>query len=132
MRKFGISIWIVVKNLPRLLFLLVLALRDSRVSSQTKSKILTSSLYLFSPIDLIPEMLFGNFGFTDDSALFIVLFNELLNEEPAQVVEELWTGSLEDLKQLRDVFSRWAGFINHYIRPAASRVVSTVLLGGRS
>ena len=114
MYKANSGLWLLLRNSHHLLRLLIRALRHRDTRPETKAAILASGLYVFSPIDLIPELVLGNIGYVDDVLLAAGLFHQLLNGEDEQLVELLWTGSEADLWALRSVFennnnrlSRW-------------------------
>ena len=50
---------LVTRSLPRLALLVGRAVTDARVSPQSKAHLAFAGLYVFSPIDLLPEMLLG-------------------------------------------------------------------------
>ena len=124
--------WLLTRSGPWLALLIARALRHPGITPGTKSRLLVAGLYVCSPVDLVPELLLGGFGFTDDGMLIVQLMDRLLNQEDRFVVNNLWGGNLEDLDNLRNSFRRWSAVIERWFRPAASAVASRVFFGGRA
>ncbi|GIW71620.1 MAG: hypothetical protein KatS3mg102_1162 [Planctomycetota bacterium] len=86
---------------PDLLWLLGRVLADERVPRRQRGELIAAALYLASPVDLVPEALFGPVGLVDDATVLSRLLDTLLNRLPARVVEEHWPGDPQALAQLR-------------------------------
>jgi len=121
--------WLLARSAPRLTLLIARALRDPGITQGTKSRVLVGGLYVFSPLDLVPELLLGGIGFTDDGMVIIQLLDRLLNQEDRAVVNALWGANHEDLERLRICFGRWSAVIERWVRPTASAVATRVVLG---
>jgi len=63
---------------------------DPRIPIETKLKLGGVLFYWFMPIDIIPEAIFGLFGYLDDLALSVLVLSGLMNTH-GEVVEEYWT-----------------------------------------
>lgn len=62
-------------------------------------------MYIVSPLDFIPEALFGAFGYLDDLAIALVILDILLsNIEPA-IIQEHWDGDEDVLKIIKESIS---------------------------
>jgi uncharacterized membrane protein YkvA (DUF1232 family) len=86
---------------PDLLILASRVLRDGRVPRIIRGEIVAAAVYLASPIELIPEVLFGPFGLVDDAVVAARLFDVLLNRVEPDVVRELWPGDRAVLETLQ-------------------------------
>jgi len=62
---------------------------DPRIPIETKLKLGGVLFYWFMPIDIIPEAIFGLFGYLDDMALSVMVLSGLM-EKHGEVVEEYW------------------------------------------
>jgi len=82
--------------LPNVVKLLGRVARDPRVSMRRKVLAVTVLAYVVSPIDLIPDFLFG-FGLLDDIVLSAVALNHLLAGAGREVIAEHWDGSEDSL-----------------------------------
>lgn len=77
---------------PDLLHLTLHLLADPDVPTHLKVKLGAAVAYFISPIDLLPELVFGPFGYLDDIALLGYVLNGLLNEVPEEVPNRYWAG----------------------------------------
>jgi uncharacterized membrane protein YkvA (DUF1232 family) len=67
-------------------------LSDARVPPGVRGEILAAALYVASPVDLVPETLFGPAGLVDDAVVLSRLFDVLLNGVEIAVARDLWPG----------------------------------------
>jgi uncharacterized membrane protein YkvA (DUF1232 family) len=79
---------------------------DERVPRARRGELIAAALYVLSPIDVVPEALFGPIGLVDDAAVASRLFDVLLNGVPPEVVREHWPGDRATLARLRDLAAR--------------------------
>jgi len=93
--------------LPDLFMLAVGIMSDSRIPKRLRLALLSAVLYVLSPLDLIPEAVFGVAGLTDDAGILIILLDMLFNAlsaEPdvlAQVLQEHWHGEEDPVSTIR-------------------------------
>jgi len=73
-------------SLPKLFRLLWRILRDPRVPIWPKFIFGLSLVYVFSPLDLIPEFLFALLGYSDDVVVVIVAGRYLLRQTPPEIL----------------------------------------------
>lgn len=76
---------------PDLFMLLVRLIQDPRTPVTQKALIAVGITYFFSPVDFMPEALFGPVGFLDDIVLAVYIINQILNGN-RQLVLENWSG----------------------------------------
>ncbi len=110
--------------LPDLTVLLARLLREKRVPTGAKAIALLGLGYVLSPIDLIPELVFGPIGFVDDLLVVAAALSRLLNYVHPDLVRSHWPGrgdALEAIRQaadwaeaqvrrgLRRLLPRWVG-----------------------
>lgn len=93
--------------LPDLVVLLFRLLREPQVPSGAKLIALLGVGYLFSPIDLIPEALFGPIGLIDDLIVAGAAVSRLVNYVHPDVVRAHWPGRGDALDAVQRV-SDWA------------------------
>jgi uncharacterized membrane protein YkvA (DUF1232 family) len=89
--------------LPDLAVLLARLLRDERVPLGAKIVALLGVGYLLSPVDLIPEFLFGPIGLLDDLVVVGAALSRLLDEVHPDVVRSHWSGRGDALDAIRRV-----------------------------
>jgi len=78
--------------LPDLTVLLFRLLRDSRVPPGAKLLAGLGFAYVISPIDLLPEILFGPIGLIDDLIVVAAALSRLVNYVHPDVVRGHWSG----------------------------------------
>jgi uncharacterized membrane protein YkvA (DUF1232 family) len=111
--------------LPDLAILLLRLLRDKRVSLGDKAIALAGLAYVLSPLDLMPEFLFGPFGLLDDLVVISATLLRLVNHVHPDVVRSHWAGQGDALEVIQRVtawserqFSgRLQGVVRRLLRP---------------
>jgi uncharacterized membrane protein YkvA (DUF1232 family) len=93
--------------LPDLAVLVLRLLRDGRVRPGDKAIAVLGLAYVISPIDLLPEFLFGPLGLLDDAFLLALTVSRLVNRVHPDVVRAHWSGQGEVLDAIQRV-SAWA------------------------
>lgn len=106
-RESGSVISDVLLLLPDLTVLLVRLLRETRVPTGAKALALLGLGYVLSPIDLIPELVFGPIGFVDDLLVVAAALSRLLNYVHPDLVRSHWPGRGDALDAIRNA-SEWA------------------------
>ncbi|MCF7808135.1 MAG: DUF1232 domain-containing protein [Candidatus Marinimicrobia bacterium] len=97
---------------PDLFHLLVKLAIDKDVPSSEKAKIAGALAYFVSPIDLVPEALFGPMGYLDDVALAAYVINSTMKTCDPAVVTKHWAGEqdvLDLVQQIVDVAAEMLG-----------------------
>lgn len=92
---------------PDLAVLLLRLLRDERVSLGDKAVVLAGLGYLLSPIDLLPELLFGPFGWLDDLLVLAAALSRVLNHVHPDIVRSHWSGQGDALDAIHRV-TEWS------------------------
>lgn len=93
--------------LPDVVVLLSRLLRDDRVPLGAKALAVLGIGYVLSPIDLIPEVLFGPIGLLDDLFVVTATLSRILNDVHPDVVRSHWSGQGDALDAIRR-FTGWA------------------------
>jgi uncharacterized membrane protein YkvA (DUF1232 family) len=93
--------------LPNLIRLFGSLLRDARVPIRAKIVLAVASLWLASPIDLIPEFL-PIVGSLDDAVVAAVALRFVLGTTDSAIVREHWHGDPATLERLLRLVS-WGG-----------------------
>jgi uncharacterized membrane protein YkvA (DUF1232 family) len=88
---------------PDFFHLLCKILLDPRVPSREKAKVGGAIAYFMSPLDVVPEGLFGPAGYVDDVALAAFVLNSVLESAGPEVLREHWAGNGDVLDQIRSV-----------------------------
>lgn len=91
--------------LPDLTMLLYRLLRDDRVAIGDKAIALLGIAYVVSPLDLMPEFLFGPFGLLDDLLVISATLSRLVNHVHPDVVRSHWSGQGDALDVIQRVTS---------------------------
>ncbi len=93
--------------LPDLVVLVLRLLRDGRVRPGDKAIAVLGIAYVLSPIDVLPEFLFGPIGLLDDALILALTVSRLVNRVHPDVVRAHWSGQGEVLDAIQRV-SAWA------------------------
>jgi len=93
--------------LPDLTVLLLRLLRDPRVPAGGKAIALLGVGYVLSPVDLVPEALFGPLGLLDDLLIVAATLSRVLNYVHPDVVRSHWSGQGDALEAIQRA-SGWA------------------------
>jgi len=88
---------------PDFFHLLCKILLDPRVPGREKAKVGGAIAYFMSPLDVVPEGLFGPAGYVDDVALAAYVLNSVLESAGPEVLREHWAGDGDVLEQIRSV-----------------------------
>ncbi len=96
-----------VKGIPAFGKLLFRLLGDGRVSLLDRALFGATLVYLFTPVDLVPDWIVG-FGQLDDLLLVLFTVDRLLYRTDPDVLLEHWEGDPETLLTLRDLLDRSA------------------------
>ncbi len=87
--------------IPDLFLLITRLMLDKRVDSRYKVYLGAALTYMVSPIDLIPDRLFGGLGYIDDIAVMVAVLNIMLKEVDNQIILESWSGDADLLATVR-------------------------------
>lgn len=109
--------------LPDLAALLFRLLRDPRVPRGGKAIALLGISYLLSPIDFVPEAVFGPLGLVDDLLVVGAALSRILNYVHPDVVRSHWSGQGDAL----DAIQRASGWAETSVRGVLRRVLPKLL-----
>jgi uncharacterized membrane protein YkvA (DUF1232 family) len=105
--------------LPDLVVLLVRLARDPRVPAGSKAVAMLGIGYALSPIDLMPEILFGPIGFLDDLLIAAAAVSYIVNHIHPDLVRAHWPGPGDVL----DVVKRVLAWSERVVGKTVSRVI---------
>ncbi len=89
--------------MPDLTVLLFRLMRDDRVPAGSKAIAFLGLAYVFSPIDLIPEIFLGPLGLLDDILIVGLALSRLVNHVHPDVVRSHWSGNGDALEAIQRV-----------------------------
>jgi len=81
--------------------LLLRITRDGRLPRRHRVLAGAALTYLASPLDFIPDWLFGPAGFVDDLTVTLFVLRQVIAELPEEVVVEHWSGDPRLIPLLR-------------------------------
>jgi len=105
--------------LPDLVVLLVRLARDPQVPAGSKAVAVLGIGYALSPIDLMPEILFGPIGFLDDLLIAAAAVSYIVNHIHPDLVRAHWPGPGDVL----DVVKRVLAWSERVVGKTVSRVI---------
>lgn len=88
--------------LPDFVVLIFRLLKDPRVSAASKAKLGLFTVYLLSPIDIIPDFI-PVLGQLDDLVAAVYVVRGILNSTPQEVILEHWSGHGDVIKTIQTV-----------------------------
>ena len=88
---------------PDLFHLIYKLSTDPNVPPAEKAKMIAMLAYFISPIDIIPEAMFGPIGFIDDVILAVYALNSLINKTNPDIVRHHWAGDGDILEVIQKV-----------------------------
>ena len=92
-----------ILSAPDLFHLLVKLTLDPSVPGKSKAKLGLAVAYFMSPIDILPEIIFGPVGFLDDIAVAAYVLNNVMKEVDKSVIERHWAGDHEILPLVQQI-----------------------------
>lgn len=93
--------------LPDLFALLIRLLRDSRIDASLRLQLAAVSLYVISPVDLIPDV-FMPIGLVDDTVALAFILSRvvrIMGEAGETILREHWEGEGDILAQIQKVIT---------------------------
>lgn len=91
---------------PDLFVLLARLMVDKRVPTTSKALAGLAVAYFISPVDLIPEVVMGAFGFMDDIVLAVFVLKKILVDVDQSLVLEHWSGQMNLLTLITNVVQK--------------------------
>lgn len=105
--------------LPDLIVLLYRLTRDPRIPAGAKAVAVIGIGYAFMPLDILPEILFGPFGFLDDLLIAAGAVSYVVNHVHPDIVRAHWPGPGDVL----DVVKRVLAWSEQTIGRTLTRVI---------
>ncbi len=88
---------------PDLFHLLWRLSLDPDVPARLKGRLLAAIVYFVSPLDLVPEAIFGPAAYADDVALSAYVLGSMLNELDPGLLRRHWAGSHDVLEVIKAI-----------------------------
>lgn len=88
---------------PDLFHLLCKLSIDPAVPMKEKAKIVGAIAYFVSPVDLIPELVVGPIGYTDDIVVAAYALNSIINNVDEELINKHWVGKQDILVLVKDI-----------------------------
>ena len=96
---------------PDIFHLLTKLSTDKEIPESKKVKLLAAIAYFISPVDLLPEALFGPVGFLDDIALSAYVLNDIINNVDPKIVSKNWAGDKDILVLVKTILANADNFL---------------------
>ena len=97
--------------LPDMIVLLLRLARDPRVPAGVKAVAVLGIGYALSPIDILPEFLFGPIGFVDDLLIATAAISYIVNHVHPDLVRAHWPGPGDVLDVVKRVLAYSEGLV---------------------
>lgn len=85
---------------PDLIHLLVRLSLNSDVPVTETLKVLATTAYVVSPVDLIPDVIFGPIGLLDDIGLMVFVLRGIFERTDDSILRSYWAGTSSVLNQI--------------------------------
>ena len=108
---------------PDLFHLLAKLAMDKDIPSKEKAKIAGALAYFISPIDLVPEALFGPIGYLDDVALAAYVINSVMKNCDDTIITRHWAGEEDVLKLVQQIVDVGADMLGNKIWDKLKKLV---------
>lgn len=90
-----------INLIPAFIKLMYQLAKDPRVSLSDKAILAAAVAYVFSPLDLIPDVL-PFLGQVDDAYIVAIALQRLINSAGPDILKEHWEGSMEVFNTLQN------------------------------
>lgn len=100
---------------PDLFHLLTKLSTEKEIPESKKVKLFAAIAYFISPIDLLPEAVFGPIGFLDDIALSAYVLNDIINNVDPKIVARNWAGDKDILVLVKTILANANNFLGSNI-----------------
>ena len=90
---------------PDLFHLLCKLMLDKEVPANKKVKLTAAIVYFITPLDLIPEAIFGPIGYLDDVVLAALVLNNLINDIDPKIITRNWAGDRDVLNIMKTIIA---------------------------
>lgn len=108
--------------LPDLFVLFVRLARDKRVPKEPKVVAGITLAYLISPIDIIPDVIFG-VGWVDDVVLAVYAIKRIIVDVDQEIVLEHWTGDADLLEKVQEIIEKADDLVGSRVVNAIKRTL---------
>lgn len=88
---------------PDLFHLLTRLALDPEVPVGSKLKVGAAIAYFISPLDFIPELVFGPIGYLDDIAVTALVLDQFINNVDPHLLQKHWAGEKDILLVIRNI-----------------------------
>lgn len=109
---------------PDLFHLLAKLAIDKEVPSGEKAKIAGALAYFMSPIDLVPEAMFGPMGYLDDVALAAYVISSIMKKTGPEIVTKHWAGEQDVLDLVQQIVDVAADMLGNKLWDKLKKIVN--------
>jgi uncharacterized membrane protein YkvA (DUF1232 family) len=99
-----------INLIPAFVKLMYQLVKDPRVSLSDKAILGAAIAYVFSPVDLIPDMI-PFLGQIDDAYIVAIALQRLINSAGPEVLNEHWEGNMEVFNTLQNMIEATLFFL---------------------
>ena len=101
--------------IPNFFLLLYNLLLDKRVSPENKAILTIALAYIISPLDFLPEVIFGPLGYLDDLVVAVLALDRIFNHTSQKIVREHWRGEKDILLLVQETIKNSQNFLDQRI-----------------
>lgn len=107
---------------PDFFILLLRLIKDKRIPAKYIGYLAGAIAYFMTPFDLIPEILLGPIGYTDDIIIAVIVLDKIINKVGEDVVVENWSGRGNILALIQNILTIFNFFISNNIKMLKKKI----------
>ncbi len=96
---------------PDLFHLLCKLSADPKVPSKVKAKLAMGILYFISPVDIIPELITGPIGYSDDVVVAAFILNFVMSHVDEETIKKHWAGNQNIMELIQNILKVGRRFV---------------------
>lgn len=110
---------------PDLFHLLAKLAIAKELPAKEKAKVAAALGYFVSPIDFVPEAMFGPVGYLDDVAIAAYAINAIAKNGYEDLIQEQWAGEVDVLEKVRQVVDLGADMLGNKLWDKLKKIVGS-------
>ncbi len=111
-----------IDSIPGLSELLINILVSETTPTVTRVRIIVALSYLLTPVDVIPEEVYGLEGYIDDFAVLVLTLNSIKNNLSKRIIRKNWKGGSNIIEFIETSVEKTPLFLNKNILREFKRI----------
>ncbi|MCK4668124.1 DUF1232 domain-containing protein [Candidatus Dependentiae bacterium] len=111
-----------IDPIPQLFELLINILVSETTPTATRVRIIVALSYLLTPVDVIPEEVYGLEGYIDDFSVLILTLNSIKNNFSKRIIRKNWNGKSDIIEFIETSVEKTPLFLNKNVLREFKRI----------